>query len=80
MNKYVSYAKNAPWYDTVKNFPTCKTVLFYSFCSFPGFIRFLDYLESREDVYVVNILKVIDWMRSPTSLANIKSDSGPLSC
>ncbi|XP_066913537.1 chitin deacetylase 8-like [Clytia hemisphaerica] len=45
-----------------------------------GFIRFLDYLESRDDVYLVNIQQVIDWMRSPTPLADIKKDSGPLSC
>jgi len=41
---------------------------------------FLDYLQGRGDVYMVNINKVIEWIRRPTTLADIRETSGPLSC
>jgi len=47
---------------------------------FTGFIMFLNYLETRDDVYMVNIKTVIEWMRRPNTLAEIQKHSGPLSC
>jgi len=44
-----------------------------------GYLNFLDYLDSLNDVYVVSVGKALEWMRSPSPLASAGSSSA-LSC
>lgn len=37
---------------------------------FEGFFKFLDWLATKDDVFVVSIQEVINWMRNPTSRSN----------
>jgi hypothetical protein len=44
-----------------------------------GYMNFLDYLHSMNDVYIVSISKAIEWMKNPTPLSMAGSSSA-LSC
>lgn len=38
-----------------------------------GYLKFIDYINSKDDVYIVTNWQAIEWMREPTSLSRIKS-------
>lgn len=44
-----------------------------------GFVRFLEDMLKRDDVYFVTALQMLDWLRSPTPLSKIR-DFQPWSC
>ena len=56
--------------------PLKKTINFL----FSGFLMFLDYLEQRGDVYMVNFQQALDWVQAPTKRSDLRRNSGPLSC
>jgi hypothetical protein len=56
-----------------------------------GYVAFLDYLATLDDVYVVSVARALDWVRNPTALDTITSfapwqvvvqdnDCSPTSC
>lgn len=38
-----------------------------------GYMKFIDYINSKDDVYIVTNWQAIQWMREPTPLSRIKS-------
>lgn len=52
---------------------------FYTRYNLKAMIRFLDELQKLDDVYVVTVKQMLDWMRNPTPVSEIKTFR-PWSC
>ena len=47
---------------------------------FKGFLNFLDHILTKSDVYFTTNWQMIQWMKKPTSLGNLKSTFTPWNC
>lgn len=47
---------------------------------FPGFLRFLQYVNNLEQVYIVSVAKAYEWVKNPQPLATAGNPGGPLAC